>query len=179
MASAICTLTRTLMPTRNISLTTQFDSFVEQNVREGEFANASEVIRAGLQLLKHRQEERMLRLERLRAAATVGFDALDRGEYVEIGNDQFLRDHIAAIGREARQRCPVKRREPLPVSRLREARYRNNSCGQRQALRRGRERTLRAADRHRARRSGQQSRVSRQSCNARAWSGITAVSPSQ
>lgn len=90
------------MPTRNVSLTPQFDGFVEQNVREGEFANASEVVRAGLQLLKHRQEERMLRLERLRAAATVGFDALDCGEYVELGNDQSLRDHIAAIGREAR-----------------------------------------------------------------------------
>jgi len=90
------------MPTRNISLTPQFDGFVEQSVREGEFANASEVVRAGLQLLKQRREERMLRLERLRAAATIGFDALDRGEYVEVGDDRALREHIAAIGREAR-----------------------------------------------------------------------------
>ncbi len=90
------------MPTRNISLTEQFDGFVEQNVRQGEFANASEVVRAGLQLLKHRQEERRLRLDRLRAAATVGFDALDRGEYVELVDEKSLRDHVAAIGREAR-----------------------------------------------------------------------------
>ena len=96
------------MPTRNISLTERFDGFVEQNVRAGQFANASEVVRAGLHLLEQRQRDDALRVERLRAAAEVGFGALDMDDYVEVEGEHGLREHLALIGRAARERvAPV------------------------------------------------------------------------
>ncbi len=40
------------MPTRNINLTDHFDNFIEQAVAAGRFGNASEAVRAGLNLLE-------------------------------------------------------------------------------------------------------------------------------
>ena len=36
------------MPTRNINLTPKMDRFVDAKIRSGQYANASEVLRAGL-----------------------------------------------------------------------------------------------------------------------------------
>ncbi len=72
------------MATRNISLTDQLDSFVEQTVQSGDFQNASEVVRAGLRLLKSEREAHQRKLERLRAAIQVGVDQYERGEYEEV-----------------------------------------------------------------------------------------------
>ena len=56
--------------TRNTSVTLgkRFDNFVEEQVREGRYASASEVMRAGLRLL----EEHEAKLEALRAALIEG-----------------------------------------------------------------------------------------------------------
>ncbi len=68
------------MATRNVSLTDTLDRYVEDRVQSGEFQNASEVVRAGLRLLKAQEEADRLKLERLKAAIQVGLDELDRGE---------------------------------------------------------------------------------------------------
>jgi hypothetical protein len=42
---------RTIMPTRNVNLTDELDSFVLAKVESGRYENASEVVRAALRTL--------------------------------------------------------------------------------------------------------------------------------
>ncbi len=60
------------MPTRNINLTPQMDKFVESKIRKGEYANASEVLRAGLRALELREQEDQAKLQALREAIEAG-----------------------------------------------------------------------------------------------------------
>ena len=60
------------MPTRNINLTPQMDSFVDAKIRSGEYANASEVLRAGLRALEQAEREDEVKLEAIRAAVLAG-----------------------------------------------------------------------------------------------------------
>lgn len=55
----------------SVSLGSYFDRFVESNISQGRYKNASEVIRAGLRLL----EEEENRLSALRAAVSEGLDS--------------------------------------------------------------------------------------------------------
>ena len=68
------------MPTRNINLTDRYDGFVAQQIELGRFNNASEVIRAGLYLLERQQREDDAKLEALRGAAQVGYEAYLRSQ---------------------------------------------------------------------------------------------------
>lgn len=90
------------MPSRNISLTDHFDGFVEQSIRTGRFANASEVVRAGLHLLELRESEEAARMAALKTAAAEGFAALDRGDAVLLDGEQALRRKLREVGRAAR-----------------------------------------------------------------------------
>jgi antitoxin ParD1/3/4 len=60
------------MPTRNVNLTPQMDKFVDSKIRSGRFANASEVVRAGLRALEQSEREDKARLEAIRAAVAAG-----------------------------------------------------------------------------------------------------------
>ena len=91
------------MPTRNVSLTDHFDKFVERSVNSGQYLNASEVVREGLRLLEQKTQENKLKLERLREAATAGFDAIDRGRFREVRPNEIGRT-VAEIGRRAAAR---------------------------------------------------------------------------
>lgn len=51
----------------NVSLTPEFDKFVEEQIESGRFASASEVVRAGLRLLSDQEQEREARREVVRA----------------------------------------------------------------------------------------------------------------
>ena len=63
------------MPTQNVNLTPQLDRFVKQAVERGEFNNASEVHRAALSAMAREQEERDLRLAKLRQEIQTGLDS--------------------------------------------------------------------------------------------------------
>ena len=52
----------------SISLSEHYTGFIDRQVRDGKFATASEVVRAGLRLL----EEHEMQLERIRAALIEG-----------------------------------------------------------------------------------------------------------
>jgi antitoxin ParD1/3/4 len=95
------------MPTRNVSLTDHFDKFVERSVNSGQYLNASEVVREGLRLLEQKTREDRLKLERLREAATAGFDAIDKGRFREVRGGDIGRT-VAAIGRRAAARAQRK-----------------------------------------------------------------------
>lgn len=60
------------MPTRNINLTPELDKYVDRRIREGRYANASEVLRAGLRALEEDEKEDQARLEALRASIQTG-----------------------------------------------------------------------------------------------------------
>jgi antitoxin ParD1/3/4 len=61
------------MPTRNINLTPEMDKFVASRIRRGQYANASEVLRAGLRALEQDEQEDLAKLEALRTAIDKGF----------------------------------------------------------------------------------------------------------
>jgi antitoxin ParD1/3/4 len=63
------------MPTRNVSLTDELDSYVEQSVQSGHYDNASEVVRAAIRELKQSELEDKAKVEALRAAIQEGFDS--------------------------------------------------------------------------------------------------------
>lgn len=63
------------MPTRNINLTPEMDRFVDAKIQSGQYANASEVLRAGLRALEEDDKENQARLEALRAAVKAGIES--------------------------------------------------------------------------------------------------------
>jgi antitoxin ParD1/3/4 len=62
------------MPTRNVSLTDELDSYIEQSVQSGHYDNASEVVRAAIRALKQADLEDQARVEALRAAIAEGLE---------------------------------------------------------------------------------------------------------
>jgi antitoxin ParD1/3/4 len=60
------------MPTRNINLTPELDQYVASRIESGQYANASEVLRAGLRVLERSEREDEVKLELLRAAVLAG-----------------------------------------------------------------------------------------------------------
>jgi len=60
------------MPTRNVNLTQELDSFVLARVESGRFENASEVVRAALRTLEREERVFEAKLETLRAAIDEG-----------------------------------------------------------------------------------------------------------
>jgi antitoxin ParD1/3/4 len=80
------------VPTRNVNLTEELDRFVETHITSGQYANASEVFRAGLRALGERERLYEAKLERVRAA-------IDEGDAAEDA-DYSLDGLLAEIGRE-------------------------------------------------------------------------------
>ena len=60
------------MPTRNINLTPETDEYVAQRIAAGVYANASEVVRAGLRALQQQEEVHAAKLARLEEALDAG-----------------------------------------------------------------------------------------------------------
>src|SRR6185503_9940053 len=92
------------MPTRNINLTDEQDSFVEKIVQAGEYQNASEAVRDALRALQQRRKEDAMKLKRLRALLKAGIDELERGEYLEfddVGRKEFLEKLATSPGKTA------------------------------------------------------------------------------
>ena len=84
------------MATRNINLTDALDRFVAELVQSGAYQNASEVVRAGLRLLKAEEETRARKLAALNAAIQAGIDS---GPGVEINDidayfEREVRPHV-------------------------------------------------------------------------------------
>jgi antitoxin ParD1/3/4 len=84
------------MPSRNVSLTKRFDRLIETKIASGRYANASEVIRAGLSLLEHHEQEREMKLKRLRRAVQVAIAADERGESEPVLDIGSFLDEIEA-----------------------------------------------------------------------------------
>jgi antitoxin ParD1/3/4 len=92
------------MPTQNVNLTPALDSFVKEQITKGYFNNASEVHRAALAAMAKEEEERLLRLERLRAEVQVGLDAYEAGDFVVTNNEQGLDELLEGCFEKAMKR---------------------------------------------------------------------------
>ncbi len=60
------------MPTRNVNLTEELDTFVLAKVESGRYENASEVVRAALRTLEREEQQYEAKLATLRAAIDEG-----------------------------------------------------------------------------------------------------------
>jgi antitoxin ParD1/3/4 len=83
------------MPTRNVVLTKQQATLVENLVCSGRYQNASEVLRDGLRLLERREAEERAKLAAIRNAldeAEAAIDAGDVAEYTPSLLDEIDRD---------------------------------------------------------------------------------------
>ena len=67
----------------NVSLTPELDQFIADQLESGRYRSASEIVREGLRLLQHREEEHAAKLELLRKAVSEGIAQLDRGEGID------------------------------------------------------------------------------------------------
>lgn len=103
MANFAKTGTLRKVPTRNISLTSAQDAFVEEIVAAGEYQNASEAVRDALRALQQRRREDALRLKVLRAQLVAGVDALERGDFLEL-DEQDLETYMQGTARPKRTR---------------------------------------------------------------------------
>ena len=86
----------------NVSLTPEFERYVEDKVNSGDFSSASEVVRAGLRLLKEHEAEHQARLEALRQAVGEGLAQARRGQTkdgAEVFASMRTRRQQAAKGR--------------------------------------------------------------------------------
>ena len=89
------------MPTRNINLTDQQDSFVATELQSGRYKNASEVVRAGLRLLEQREREDALKLEALRRDVQAGVEAYERGEFTSLASAEDIERFMDGVAKEA------------------------------------------------------------------------------
>jgi antitoxin ParD1/3/4 len=64
----------------NISLTPELEQLVDDKVKSGRYASASEVIREGLRLLEEREQFKQQRLSEVRRKIDRGLEQMDRGE---------------------------------------------------------------------------------------------------
>jgi len=85
------------MPTQNVNVTDKIASFVHRQVKSGTFKNASEVHRAALVEMERQEEERKVRIERLKAEAQKGKDDLDAGRLIEFNNSGKLRSYMDEV----------------------------------------------------------------------------------
>ncbi|MFZ0802755.1 MAG: type II toxin-antitoxin system ParD family antitoxin [Terriglobales bacterium] len=63
----------------NISLTPELEKMVDDRVKTGRYATASEVIREGLRLLEEQEQLKLQRLAAVRQKIDRGLEQLDKG----------------------------------------------------------------------------------------------------
>ena len=90
------------MPARKIDLTDHFDSFISSAIDAGRYSDVSEAVQAALRLLEQQEKEDEAKLERLRAIAKDAFDALDRGEGIQLESIDNIEDFVNEAVAEAR-----------------------------------------------------------------------------
>ena len=81
----------------NFSLTPSLEQFVRDRANSGDYNNASEVVRDALRLLKRFEEERAIKMERLRAAIREGDEAIARGDFTKLETEDAVDAFFAEL----------------------------------------------------------------------------------
>ncbi|WP_213804570.1 type II toxin-antitoxin system ParD family antitoxin [Granulicella sp. dw_53] len=79
------------MPTRNVNLTPELDSFITAKIESGRYENASEVVRAGLRGLEREEKEYDAKM----AALT---RAIEEGDASGIAEGDVFEDILQELG---------------------------------------------------------------------------------
>jgi len=81
----------------NLNLTPNLELFVRDRAASGDYNNASEVVREAIRLLKRTEEQRVLKLERLRALIHDGDKAMERGNFSAVNSAEELDAFFAGL----------------------------------------------------------------------------------
>ena len=81
----------------NVNLTPSLEQYVRDCASTKDYNNASEVVREAIRLHKQKEDERQLKLERLRKAIQVGVDDLEQGNYTTINSEQEMNEFFAKL----------------------------------------------------------------------------------
>ncbi len=98
------------MPT-SIALTSHFESLTQKLVSSGRYNNVSEVVRDGLRLLESRVQEEAAKLVALRDAAKIGTDAIERGDFTTLENEQDIANLVRQAGERANERATARHKK--------------------------------------------------------------------
>jgi len=74
----------------NFRLTPTLEQFVRDRANSGDYNNASEVVREAIRLLKRLEEQRALKMERLRSAILEGDEAIARGDFTDLNSGEEI-----------------------------------------------------------------------------------------
>lgn len=98
----------------NVSITPHFSRFIRRKIGSGRYSNASEVVREALRRL---EQEEMLKEQSIildpddaKDAVRAGFDSIERGDYIELKNNQELREFFADIIARGKKRLAAKKK---------------------------------------------------------------------
>lgn len=92
------------MPTRNVVIADHQAKMIDDPVECGRYQNASEVLREGLRLIEERDKEQAAKLEALRAAARVGIEDIERGNFKVFEDAKSLNAHLDKLAARALNR---------------------------------------------------------------------------
>lgn len=85
-----------------VEIPSEFQQFVQHVINNGSFDSEAEVVSAALRLLRQRE------LGELRKDIDAAAEQLDRGEGIEIENEEALRGFFDDIKRRGRERFEAK-----------------------------------------------------------------------
>ncbi len=93
----------------NVSLGEKWEAFIAQCVESGRYLSASEVVRDAMRLLEEQEVLRLRRLDEMRKEVQLGIDAMERGEFTELANEQELQKFFENIMAEGRSRLEPRK----------------------------------------------------------------------
>ncbi len=92
----------------NVSLTKELEGFVGDLVKSGDYHSASEVVRAGLRILKEQEMLKEVKIRELHAEIQKGIDDMEAGRYTTINTPQEMKDFAEGIKRKGRAKLKEK-----------------------------------------------------------------------
>ncbi|HEV3196709.1 MAG TPA: type II toxin-antitoxin system ParD family antitoxin [Bryobacteraceae bacterium] len=105
------------MPTNvqqlNVSITPHFSKFIRSKIKSGRYTNASEVVREALRRLEQdemlREQAVIVDPDNAQAEVLKGFESIERGDYIELKDNQELRAFFADIIARGKKRLANKK----------------------------------------------------------------------
>lgn len=89
----------------NVSLTPELEKLVNDEIKNGDYKSANEVVREGLLLVRLRRQK----LATLRREIQIGIDEIERGEYREYTSVEELFEDVEAAVAERKAQKTKKR----------------------------------------------------------------------